>query len=99
MLYAAYLNKKGTVKSVFSGHSKRRPKTGLQDRLLLNAGQKYRRMLQESILQYFWPSLNYHFFKTLFRLFLNGHLRQVLLYSQLANSPPPPPSYPTHKTL
>ena len=29
----------------------------LQDRLLLNAGQTYCRMLQESILQYFRPSL------------------------------------------
>ena len=31
-----------------------------QDRLSLNAGQKYCRMLQESILQYFRPSLSYH---------------------------------------
>ena len=29
-----------------SGHSKRRPKYGFQDRLLLNAGQKYCRRLQ-----------------------------------------------------
>ena len=35
-----------TVKPVLSGHSKRRPKIGFQDRLLLNAGQKYCRMLQ-----------------------------------------------------
>ena len=35
-----------TVKSVLSGHSKRRPNTGFQDRLLLNAGQKYCGMLQ-----------------------------------------------------
>ena len=37
-----------TVKPVLSGHSKRRAKFGLQDRLLLNAGQKYvySRMLQ-----------------------------------------------------
>ena len=33
------------------------PKIGFQDRLLLNAGQKNCRMLQESILQYFRPSL------------------------------------------
>ena len=37
----------------------KRPKVGFQDRLLLNAGQKYCRMLQESILQYFRPSLSY----------------------------------------
>ena len=30
-----------TVKSVLNGHSKRRPKIGFQDRLSLNAGQKY----------------------------------------------------------
>ena len=35
-----------TVKPVLSSHSKRRPTIGIQDRLLLNAGQKYCRMLQ-----------------------------------------------------
>ena len=45
--------KQNTVKPVLSGHSKRCPKIGFQDRLSLNAGQKYCRMLQESILQYF----------------------------------------------
>ena len=56
-------------------------KIGFQYRFLLNAGQKYCRMLQESILQYFQPSLSYHLsFKPLFCLFLSGHLRQVLLY-------------------
>ena len=35
-----------TVKPVLSGHSKRRPKIGFQDRLSLNAGQKYCGMLQ-----------------------------------------------------
>ena len=38
-----------TVKPAISGHSKRRPKIGFQERLSLNAGQKYCRMLQESI--------------------------------------------------
>ena len=34
-----------------------------------------------SILQYFWPSLNYHLsLSPLFCLFLSGRLRQVLLY-------------------
>ena len=42
-----------TVKSVLSGHSKKRPKSSFQDQLSLNAGQKYCRMLQKSILQYF----------------------------------------------
>ena len=35
----------GTVKPVLSGHSKR-PKIAFQDRLSLNAGQKYCKMLQ-----------------------------------------------------
>ena len=36
-------------------------------------------MLQESILQYFRPSLSYHLsVKPLFCLFLSGHFRQVL---------------------
>ena len=37
---------KDTVKSVISGHSKRRPKLVLKTDSLLNAGQKYCRMLQ-----------------------------------------------------
>ena len=40
-------NTSNTVKPVLSGHSKRRPKIVFQDRLSLNAGQKYCRMLQE----------------------------------------------------
>ena len=35
-----------TVKPVLSGHSKRTPKIGFEDRLMLNAGKKYCRMLQ-----------------------------------------------------
>ena len=59
-----------TVKPVLSGHSSREPKIGFQDRLWLNAGQKYCRMLQESILQYFQPSLSYHLsLRPLFCLF------------------------------
>ena len=48
---------------------------------MLNADQKYCRMLQESILQYFRPSLSYHLsLSPLFCLFLSGRLRQVLLF-------------------
>ena len=69
-----------TVKPVLSGHSKRRKNFGFQDRLSLNAGQKYCRMLQESILQYFRPSLRYLLsLRPLFCLFLSGRLRRVLL--------------------
>ena len=68
-----------TVKPVLSGHSKK--KIGFQYQLLLNAGQKYCRMLQESILQYFCPSLSYRLsLRPLFCLFLSGCLRQVVLY-------------------
>ena len=70
-----------TVKPALSGHSKRRPKIDFHDRLSLNAGQKYCRMLQVSILQYFRPSLSYHLsLRLLFCLFMSGCLRQVLLY-------------------
>ena len=48
-----------TLKPVLSSHLIRRPKNGFQDQLSLNAGQKYCRMLLESILQYFRPSLSY----------------------------------------
>ena len=69
-----------TIKPVLSGRSKRIPKLGFQGRLSLNAGQKYCRMLHESILQYFRPSLSYHLsLRPLFCLFLSDHLRQVLL--------------------
>ena len=60
---------------------KKKTKIGFQDRLSFNAGQKYCRMLQESILQYFRPSLSYHLsLRPLFCLFISGRLRQVLLY-------------------
>ena len=46
-------------------------KIGFQDWLSLNAGQKYCRMLQESILQYFQPALSYYLsLRPLFCLFL-----------------------------
>ena len=46
-------NFKYTVKLVLSGHSKRRLKISFQDRLSLNAGQKYYRMLSLAILSTF----------------------------------------------
>ena len=60
---------------------KEETKIDFQDRLSLNAAQKYCRMLQESILQYFRPSLSYHLsLRPLFCPFLSGCLRQVSLY-------------------
>ena len=48
--------------------------------LSLYEGQKYCRMLQESILQYFCLSFSYHVsLRPLFCLFLSGRLRQGLL--------------------
>ena len=59
-------------------NAKRRPKIGFQDRLSLNVGQKYCRMLQESILQYFRPSLSYHLsLRSCFSI-LNDRLRFFL---------------------
>ena len=70
-----------TVKLVLRGHSKRRPKIGFHDRVSFNAVQKYCRMLQESILQYFRPSLSYHLsLRPLFCLFLSGRFRQVTVH-------------------
>ena len=67
-------------KPCLKGPPKRRQKIDFQDRLSLNAGQKYCRMLQESILQYFRPSISYHLsLSPLFCLLLSGCLRQVLL--------------------
>ena len=43
-------------------------------------------MFQESILQYFQPSLSYHLsLRPLFCLFLSGSLRQVLLFIIIGN--------------
>ena len=71
-----------SVKPVLSGHSKRISNIGFQEQLSVNIGQKYCRMLQENILQYFRPSLSYHSsLRPLFCSFLSGRLRQVLLYS------------------
>ena len=48
----------------------KRPKIDFQDQLLLNVRHRYCRMLQESILQYFWPSFSYHLsLSSLFCLF------------------------------
>ena len=63
----------------------KRPQTGFQDQLPLNAGQKYCRMLQgehsASILQYFRPSLSYHLsLRSWFCLLFSGRFTKVLLY-------------------
>ena len=57
------------------------PKISFQDRLSLNAGQKFAECSNGSILQYFQPSLSYHLsIRPLICLFLSGRFRQVLLY-------------------
>ena len=66
----SWKKKNSTVKPVLSGHSKKRPKLGFQDRLSLNAGQKYCRM------QYFPFSLSNHLSsRPLFCLFLEWPLK------------------------
>ena len=70
------------IKPVLSDYSKRRPKISFQDRLSLNAGQKYCRMLQEhSAIILTFIKLPF-VFKTFVLSFLSGHLRQVLLYNK-----------------
>ena len=62
-------------------HLKIRPKICFKDRLLLNSGQTYCRMLQVSILQYFRLALSYHLLsRSLFCLFLSGRFKKALLY-------------------
>ena len=70
-----------TVKPVLSGQSKRRPSISFQDRLSLNAGQKYCRMLQgeHSAIRSTFIKLPLAI-KTFVFFFLSGCLRQVLLY-------------------
>ena len=64
---------------------KKKTKIGFQDRLLLNAGQTYCRMLQNRILQYFGPSLSYHLsLKPLFCLFLSDPLSFTVYYMFVA---------------
>ena len=61
---------------------KKETKSGFQDRLSLNEGQKYCRM--GSILQYFRPSFSYHLpLRPLFCLCLGGRIRHILLYLNL----------------
>ena len=68
-----------TVKPVLSRHSKK--KIGFQDQLLLNAGQKYCRMLQREISAILSTFINLPFTIKAFVLsILSGRLRQVLLY-------------------
>ena len=56
------------------------PKIGFQDLLSLNAGQKYCRMLQESILQYFLPALSYHLsLRPLFCLFFRFYCSYAIV--------------------
>ena len=57
----------------------KKTKNGFKDRLSLNAGQKYCRMLQREHSAYFRASLSYQLsLSPLFFLFLNGRFTQVL---------------------
>ena len=82
---------KGPVSHIYMYNSKtclkqplKKTKIGFQDRLTLNAGQKYCRMLpleHSAILSTFikLPFVIKIFESTFCCLFLSGHLRQVLL--------------------
>ena len=75
------VNKVSTVKPVFSGHSKRRPKLVFKTDYRLMQVKSIAECSPWSILQYFLPSLSYHLsFRFLFCLFLSCRLRQALLY-------------------
>ena len=59
----------------------KRPQIGFQDQLLLNAGQKYCRMLQGEHSAKLSTIIKLPFVSKIFIcLFLNGHFTQVLLY-------------------
>ena len=64
-----------------NGHSQKDQKNGFQDQLLLNAGQKYCRMLPLEHSAILLTSLSYKLsLRPLFCLFLSGRFTQVLLY-------------------
>ena len=66
----------GCSKNCLKRPLKKKTKIGFQDRLLLNAGQKYCRMLSWSIPQYFRSSLSYHLSsRPLFCLFFEWPLK------------------------
>ena len=70
-----------TVKPVLSGHSKRRPKIDFKTDYSL---MKVENIAECSEGQNFRYSLSYHLsLRSLFCLFLSGHLRQVLLYAKV----------------
>ena len=66
-----------TVQPVLSGQSKRRPKLGFKTDYRLMQVKSFAEC-SKGILQYFGPSLSYRLsLRSLFCLFLSGHLRQV----------------------
>ena len=66
-----------TVEPFLSGHSKRRPKFDFKINYRL---MQVKSFTEESILQYFRPSLSFHLsLRLLFCLFLSDRFRQVLL--------------------
>ena len=70
-----------SVKPVLSRHPKRRPKSGFQDGLLLNAGHRYCRMLQGEHSVVLLTIIKLALvIKILVLIFLSERLRQVSLY-------------------
>ena len=81
LMRQSQLSRQHTVKPVLSGNSKRTPKLVFNTDYRLMQVKSIAECSKGSILQYFRPSLSYNFpLRHLFRLFLSGHLRPVLLY-------------------
>ena len=73
--------KENTAKPVLSVHSKRTPTFFFNTNYRLMQVKSIAECSIGSILQYFQPSLSYHFpLRPLFCLFLSDHLRQISLY-------------------
>ena len=69
-----------TITPVLSGHSKKKPKKGFRDRLLLNAGQKFCRMfLEHSAILLTFIKLPFVIKTCVLSIYMSGRLRQVLL--------------------
>ena len=73
-----------TVKPVLNDHSQKHQKLVFKPNYHLMQVKSIAECSKGSILQYFRPSLSYHLsLRSLFCLFLSGHLRQVLLYKKI----------------
>ena len=80
MPHKTKLQKKEYSKTCLKRPIKKNTKIGFQDRLSLNAGQKYCRMLQGEHSAILSTFIKLQFVIKIFVLYMSGRLRQVLLY-------------------